>query len=115
MCPTVHVSATDSCKSHSYLSNSNSLVCVCIGSSILHCSSFLVPQTVVKKHPVVGNTTKPKPGKPKPSYTSITDEEEKKEFFDTPEEAEKKVKQIAEYMRNSRYTVMFTGAGISTR
>lgn len=74
------------------------------------------PQTVVTNHPVVGNTTKPKdPNKPKPTYTSITDAEEKKEFFDTPEQAERKVKQVAEYMRNSRYTVMFTGAGISTR
>ena len=68
------------------------------------------PQTVVSNQPVVGDTTKPKP-----SYTSITDAEEKKEFFDTPEEAERKVKQVAEYMRASRYTVMFTGAGISTR
>ena len=65
--------------------------------------------------PVVDDTTKPTKPLPDPSYTSITEEEAKKEFFDTPKEAKQKVKQVAEYMRNSRYTIMFTGAGISTR
>lgn len=88
-------------------------MCVCVvWASYSAAINPPFPQTVVRNHPVVGDTTKPKP---KPSYTSITDAEEKKEFFDTPEQAERKVKQVAEYMRASRYTVMFTGAGISTR
>lgn len=102
------------------ISNSRMCMRVCVNVSTSYFATLhpWLPQTVVRNQPVVGDTTNPNP-KPKPLpdpwYTSIKDEEEKKEFFDTPEEAEQKVKQVAEYMRSSRYTIMFTGAGISTR
>ena len=46
--------------------------------------------------------------------SSIKSEEEKKEFFDSPEELEAKVTQFAEMIRESNCMVAFTGAGIST-
>lgn len=45
---------------------------------------------------------------------AIRSEEEKKEFFDTPEELEQKVTQLAEWVRESQHLTCFTGAGIST-
>ena len=44
----------------------------------------------------------------------ITTEEEKKEYFDTPEELDQKVEQLAQWVRESTYMTTFTGAGIST-
>jgi NAD-dependent SIR2 family protein deacetylase len=41
-------------------------------------------------------------------------EKDKKEFFDSPEELERKVQQLAEWVRESRHFFVFTGAGIST-
>ena len=46
--------------------------------------------------------------------TAIKTEEEKKEFFDSPEELEAKVTQLAEWIKESNHATMFTGAGIST-
>ena len=46
--------------------------------------------------------------------TAIKSEEEKKEFFDSPEELDNKVTMLAEMIINSQHFVAFTGAGIST-
>lgn len=46
--------------------------------------------------------------------TAIKTEEEKKEYFDTPEELEEKVTQLAEWVKESVWMTCFTGAGIST-
>ena len=46
--------------------------------------------------------------------TAIKSEEEKKEFFDSPEELDNKVQMLAEMIINSQHFVAFTGAGIST-
>ena len=46
--------------------------------------------------------------------TALKTEEEKKEYFDSPEELERKVEKLAELVRNSKHMVAFTGAGIST-
>lgn len=46
--------------------------------------------------------------------TAIRTEEEKKEYFDSPEELEAKVTQLAEWILTSQYFTAFTGAGIST-
>ena len=46
--------------------------------------------------------------------SSIKNEEEKKEFFDSPKELEVKITQFAEMIRESNCMVAFTGAGIST-
>lgn len=41
-------------------------------------------------------------------------EEDKKEYFDSPEELEKKVDQLAALVKKSRHFIAFTGAGVST-
>jgi len=46
--------------------------------------------------------------------TAIKTEEEKREYFDTPEELDLKVTQLAEWVRESQNMSVFTGAGIST-
>ena len=46
--------------------------------------------------------------------TAIKNEREKKEYFDTPEVLQKKVKKLATMITNSKHFVTFTGAGIST-
>ena len=47
------------------------------------------------------------------AHTALT-EEEKKEFFDTPEVLDEKVTQLANLIFNSQHMVAFTGAGVST-
>ena len=44
----------------------------------------------------------------------IKSEEEKREYFDTPEELDAKCEQFAQMIRESQNMVAFTGAGIST-
>ena len=46
--------------------------------------------------------------------TAIKREEEKKEYFDSPEELELKCDLLAEWIKSSEHFVAFTGAGIST-
>ena len=46
--------------------------------------------------------------------TAIKSEEEKKEYFDSPEVLDEKVTRLAELIMNSEHMVAFTGAGIST-
>lgn len=46
--------------------------------------------------------------------TALQSEEEKKEYFDSPEVLDKKVQQLADWIKASRHFTMFTGAGIST-
>ena len=48
-----------------------------------------------------------------PTY-NIKNEEEKKEFFDTPQELDEKVNLLAEMIVCAKSVVFFTGAGIST-
>lgn len=47
--------------------------------------------------------------------TNIQDDEEKREYFDSKEEFAKKLDKVAKWMKESKYTIMFTGAGVSTR
>lgn len=46
--------------------------------------------------------------------TALKTEEEKKEYFDTPEVLEEKVNLLTEMVLTSAHFVSFTGAGIST-
>ena len=46
--------------------------------------------------------------------TAIQSEEEKKEYFDSPEELDAKTTILAQWIRESNMTIAFTGAGIST-
>ena len=46
--------------------------------------------------------------------TAIKTEEEKKEYFDSPEELDRKVTMLAEMVVTSQHMITFTGAGIST-
>ena len=46
--------------------------------------------------------------------TAHKTEEEKKEYFDTPEELEKKITILAKIIKESNHFIAFTGAGIST-
>lgn len=48
------------------------------------------------------------------SSTAIKTEEEKKEYFDPPEELEAKVARLAEMITESSHFIAFTGAGVST-
>lgn len=47
--------------------------------------------------------------------SNIKDKEEKKEFFDSEEEFCQKLDRVAEWMRECKHIIFFTGAGISTR
>lgn len=46
--------------------------------------------------------------------TAIKSEEEKKEYFDSPEELDEKVELLAMWIKSSEHFIAFTGAGIST-
>ena len=46
--------------------------------------------------------------------TAIKNEEEKKEYFDTPKELDLKVDQLSQWILESNHFCAFTGAGIST-
>ena len=46
--------------------------------------------------------------------TAIKTEEEKKEFFDSPEVLNNKIEMLAEMILSSQHMITFTGAGIST-
>jgi NAD-dependent SIR2 family protein deacetylase len=46
--------------------------------------------------------------------TAINSEEEKKEYFDTPEVLDQKCEQLALMIRSAEHFVAFSGAGIST-
>lgn len=46
--------------------------------------------------------------------TAIKSEEEKKEYFDSPEELEEKCEKLALWIKSAEHFVAFTGAGIST-
>ena len=46
--------------------------------------------------------------------TAIDSEEEKKEFFDTPEVLDEKCATLALWIKESQFFTAFTGAGIST-
>ena len=73
----------------------------------------LKPTETIERHvPVVGTSTGT--GR-KPDSHNIKEEAEKKEFFDSEEQLDKKVKQVAKWIRESKHTIVFTGAGISTR
>ncbi|CAF1394071.1 unnamed protein product [Adineta ricciae] len=47
------------------------------------------------------------------AHTAL-DEEEIIEYFDTPDELERKVKTLADFIRNAKHFIVYTGAGIST-
>ena len=46
--------------------------------------------------------------------TAHKTDEEKKEYFDSPEELELKIEQLATWIKESSHFIAFTGAGIST-
>ena len=46
---------------------------------------------------------------------AIDSEDEKREFFDSPEQLSRKVEQTVKWIESSRHVIVFTGAGISTR
>lgn len=50
---------------------------------------------------------------PAPSF-NISSEFEKKEYFDSEGVLGEKIKQLAQWIRESHYCIMFTGAGVST-
>ena len=68
--------------------------------------------------PPEAKPTSDKPtGKPSPGgrdHHNIKNEDDKKEFFDSPGELEQKIDLLAKWVRESKHCVMFTGAGIST-
>lgn len=47
-------------------------------------------------------------------HSAIKNEEEKKEYIDSPEELDVKLTVLADMIKNSKHMVCFTGAGIST-
>ena len=69
-------------------------------------------ETVVREGPVIPGA-KPNSGAAGRQY-NIGDEEQKKEFVDSPQELSRKVDQVAEWIRKGKHVIFFTGAGIST-
>lgn len=73
--------------------------------------SKAIPHAASSKPPCEAAVSK----KPKPrAGNSISSEFEKKEYFDTKEVLEDKINTLAEWIKQSRYCISFTGAGIST-
>ena len=72
--------------------------------------SKATPLAVSSKPPREAAISKPKPR----AGNSISSEFEKKEHFDTKEVLEEKINTLAEWIKQSRYCIVFTGAGIST-
>lgn len=56
----------------------------------------------------------PAASKPKPRSNAISSEFEKKEYFDEEDLLSEKIQVLAQWIRESRYCIVFTGAGIST-
>jgi len=46
--------------------------------------------------------------------TAHKTEDEKKEYFDSDEELDRKIQLLADKIKSSRHFVAFTGAGVST-
>ena len=69
-------------------------------------------ETVVREGPVIPGS-KPNTGSSDRQY-NIADEEQKREFVDSTKDLDKKVKQVAKWMREGKHVIFFTGAGIST-
>ena len=67
-----------------------------------------------RRHPVVGTEGEGR-GKGGGFNPAIQHEDEKKEYFDSPEVLEQKVKQAVNWIRSSHHVIFFTGAGVSTR
>ena len=72
--------------------------------------SKATPLTASSRPPREATVSKPKPR----AGNSISSEFEKKEYFDTKEVLEMKIDQLADWLRQSRYCIVFTGAGVST-
>ena len=45
---------------------------------------------------------------------NIEDEIEKKEYFDSTDELDRKLNKLAQWIKGSKYCIVFSGAGIST-
>ncbi|CAF4275013.1 unnamed protein product, partial [Rotaria sordida] len=43
------------------------------------------------------------------AHTAL-DDEEIKEYFDTPDELDQKIKTLADFIRNAKYFIAYTGA-----
>ncbi|CAD7957726.1 unnamed protein product [Amoebophrya sp. A25] len=48
------------------------------------------------------------------SWSAHATEDDKKEFFDSPDVLQSKARKVANLFRNSKHAIVFTGAGIST-
>ena len=71
-------------------------------------------QTVERHAPVVG--TGGTGGKGTGGFNpAIADEEEKREFFDSEKELARKLDHTAQWLKQSKHAIIFTGAGVSTR
>ena len=68
-------------------------------------------QTVERHLPVVGVGR----GSGGRGITNIKDDDEKREYFDSEKEFNTKLDKVAKWMKESKYIVLFTGAGVSTR
>lgn len=75
---------------------------------------FRIGSAQAKPSSVKPSSNVPKPSPTGRNYPNIEEEDEKKEFFDTDEELEKKIDLLAKWVKESKHCVMFTGAGIST-
>lgn len=73
---------------------------------------LLLLQTVESTLPVVGVGGRGTGGR---NLSNIREDDEKREYFDNPEELDKKLDKVVEWMKESKHVIFFTGAGISTR
>ncbi|XP_062516741.1 uncharacterized protein LOC134192074 isoform X2 [Corticium candelabrum] len=87
--------------------------------ALLDVKSQLKPtQTIEHQLPVVGvphcNHNSGSQPAPTGASTAIKEEEDKREFFENPEDLEKKLELLAKWIQCSKHVIFFTGAGIST-
>lgn len=78
------------------------------------CESYIVDHDLAEIYKIFAGKKFGPAGPNVYNSTAHITEEEKKEYFDTEEELETKIEILADWVRNSRCCIAFTGAGIST-
>ena len=79
-----------------------------------HCESYIVDWDLAEIYNIFSSKKFGKAGPNEYRTTAHASEEEKLEYFDTEEELNAKISTLAQWIRESRHFIAFTGAGIST-
>ena len=87
------------------------------GATLLYLRVYHVQLLLVGSAPDGGKSEDRRDAAPasKPAeHPNITEEDEKREYFDSADELEAKLDKLADWLRQSEHCILFTGAGIST-